>query len=153
MDIHIINKSTYSVFLPNSDILKPLSGDEAINFVRSALSVGLKAGEVSMFSGKGGYLFFVREAKTVPELYAFASVEELIDASEGVDMPSSLYFYDGQYILSLFPLYSSAHRFGEFGTRLRSNPELWLHIKEHGKALIPSGALGRIKEVFSENKK
>lgn len=153
MDIHIINKSTYSVFLPKNDILEPLNGDEAINFVRKTLSLGLKVGEVSMFSGSGGYLFFIKEARSVPEMYEFSSVEDIIAASEETDMPSALYYYNGRYILSLFPLYTSAHRFGEFGTKIKSSPELWLHIKEHGKVIIPSGALGKINEVFVRNKK
>lgn len=153
MDIHIINKSTYSVFLPKNDILSPLTGDEAISFVRKTLSLGLKVGEVSMFSGNGGYLFFVKEARSVPELYEFSSIEDIIAAADETDIPSSLYYYNDRYILSLFPLYTSVHRFGEFGTKLKSSPELWLHIKEHGRVLIPSGALERIKEVFITAKK
>ncbi len=146
MDIHILGPSSYSLYLPRRQYPAKITEQSALSILKSALHRSL-TGEVTLFSGKDGYLFFVKEASATPEVFAFDSLEELLSVPVEETVPSSLYYYDERYLLALYPLYGSTSWLGEFGEKLDMTPELWCHIREHGKALAEKGALRLLQSL------
>ena len=65
-------------------------------------------------------------------------------------MPSSLYYYEGKYILVLFPIGPLGSDSGlcEFGDPLIYLPEYESFLQEHGKTLIASRAVRILNEKF-----
>ena len=104
-----------------------------------------------VFPGRHELLIFIRLNCSDPVYFSFSSFEDLLSSISLVDpQPSSLYFSDGKYILSLFPWDGEnlPPVLFEFGEELHAGTGFDLHLREHGKTIIISDAIERLKTSF-----
>lgn len=155
MVIHIINNKSFSVYIPSNELNTlpdNIEGSTALSLLSNAVGSSLGPAKVELFSGNDGLLFFVKKASNIPELYCFSSLENLINAvSQCCDVPSSLYYKEDCYFLLIRQFDDGLQVLSEFGAKLDASPEYLLHLREHAKAIIPSGAISKLNGVFSKN--
>lgn len=154
MVIYTLSNRIFSVYFPStelSDAENKFSDSEILDFLSHSLGRKITNAEVTMFSGGNGLLFFVSLALKT-DVYRFDDFENLLCAvAECADAASSLYFYNGSYYLFVNIFHDEAVILSEFGEKMVFSPELRLHITEHGKTILPSGAISKLKAVFCKN--
>lgn len=98
---------------------------------------------IELYEGSDNIMIF---AHIPPSYYSFDNFEDVVDAcSECTADSSSLYFYDGKYILSV-PLPNAF--LDEFAAKIHSANGLSEFLNEHGKLLIDNDAVNFVKNTF-----
>ena len=121
-------------------------------------SMGQKmAGNVQLeiYPGRNDMLLFIRQSRMRPLFFSFSSFEDLLSAvSYSEVLPSSLYYIDGIYILSVTPWDGDCvdSAFFEFGEKLDIEPDYMLHVTEHGKTIIGCDAINTLRSSFLQDR-
>ncbi len=98
---------------------------------------------IELFENDDTILIF---ADIPPAFYAFDNFETVISACmDCTSCTSSLFHYDGKYILSVpFPI----PVLNEFALQLNTSRSYDLFLKEHGVIIIPNDAVNFVKNTF-----
>lgn len=128
-----------------------ITEDIALDLLSPVLSGGEPV-RLELFPGRDDLIIFVYKFSGPPAFFSFSSFENLIDAIRvcRCDAPSSLFFYEGQYILvirrsGIDPVLSA---FSEFGDKPDHPPDYVLFLEEHAHTLIRSGAVSTLRAFF-----
>lgn len=165
MVITDLGNDTYNIYLAptDMDMLRRSSADTGRELselvmcrICQAMNIcGFKFMKAEFFEGQRDALVFVSINRGSPVYFSFDGFEKLVEALSDCapEAASSLTLLDENYILTLYPEKSVCglrvpFRLSEFGERLPYSPEYDLFIKEHGKVIISSGAIGQLKKVF-----
>ncbi len=109
--------------------------------------------QIELFPGKNELMMFIHTEDTAPALFSFEDIEQLISAAAAApeSCASSLLFYDGDYIMAVWPPDSPLSLLlSEYGRELLCPSHIYFHILEHGKTLIMYDAIKKLKESFSK---
>lgn len=158
MDIQAIGGGGFTVYIGEPELhrrhMEPQSvtARDARELVRGVLDC-CETGTVSLelYPGRHELLIFVRRSAGEPEFYSFPDLESLLEALAALetDLASSLFFYNGAYILAVWPREGArVPALGEFGTPLSVPGAFLLHLREHGKTLCEGDAAGALLRVF-----
>ena len=104
--------------------------------------------EIEAFPCDSGVLLLASVCPPEPVFLGFPDFESVLCAARGRPEPTGRLFYaDGQYILTL-PEGPAARAMKELGVWLErpSGFEAWL--REHGRVILPDGALAHLAGIF-----
>ena len=158
MEIHALGDRTYSLYISEAELrrrcIEPLAvtASQACAMVRSALGVESGTILLDLFPGHRDLLIFVHNDPYGPEFYSFKDADSMIEslAAAAAQPASSLFSYNGQYILAVWGWRSEVTAsFLEFGQRLCEPSLFLLHLREHGQLLLDGQAISEIKNIFS----
>ncbi len=158
MDIQAIGGGGFTVYIGEPELhrrhIEPQSvtARDARELVRGVLDC-CETGAVSLelYPGRHELLIFVRRSAGEPEFYSFPDLESLLEAlaALGTDLASSLYYYDGAYILAVWPQEGArVPALCEFGAPLALSGAFLLHLREHGKVLGEGDAAETLLRAF-----
>lgn len=165
MTIQPIGAESVALYLTPSDLrehgLTPegITQDVALHLTRSAFAqAGIAVEgtvEIEAYPDLCGVLVFARFQAPKRVWFTFENVEALLAAARGLGglcPDASLLWCGGQYWLSLPATEEQALcRLSEFGAAARTAPFLDARLSEHGKTLIPGGALRLLLDYFPES--
>lgn len=160
MDIQVIGSRTYSVYIAGPELerrhLDPqgITARQAREIVRDLIGCdGTDTVSLELYPGRHEVLIFVRRSAGEPEFYVFYDLESLLEAIAacGREAASSLFFYNGTYILALWS--DDGLRRGalcEFGEPLDLPGGFLPHLREHGRVIRDGDAAEALTEAFLE---
>ena len=157
MDIQAIGNRAFSVYIGESELvsrhLKPgsVTVSAARELVRDCIGGCGGAMSLELYPGRHELLIFVRRCSDEPEFYSFADLEELLPALRQLPAGavSSVYFYNGAYILAVWPPEGSGiPALAEFGRPLSRSAAFLCHLREHGETVCEGDAAETLTRVF-----
>lgn len=158
MDIQAIGSRAFTVYIPESElrsrhlVAQNMTARDARSIVSSLIECdALGAVNLELYPGRHEVLIFVSRSSGEPEFFTFPDVETLITAAgSGIGgIASTLFWYNGAYILAVWPSESRpAGALREFAAPLSNPGAFLLHLREHGKLLIDGDALDTLLAAF-----
>jgi len=158
---HIIPSSIAFEFSHTDLELAGISGSsltfkQALMLLRSKTAYSereLDGVQFEIFCGKSSLLMFAHLCTGEEHFFAFASLENLLDAISNATSPlaSALFQNENGYILSVKPPRAAKvpAAFYEFGTKLQMHPQIVLHLREQALELISFNAVSKLRKTFS----
>ncbi len=158
MDIQAIGSRAFTVYIGEPELhrrnIEPqsMTVSDARELVRGVLDDS-DTGSVSLelYPGRHELLIFVRRNAGEPEFYSFPDLEALLEALAALspDAASSLFFYNGAYILAVWPVEGArVPALCEFGAPLPRPGAFLLHLREHGKIIREGDAAEAFLRAF-----
>lgn len=158
MDIQAIGSRAFSVYIAGDELarchLDPMgmTASQARQIVGPLIDCGaLDSVSLELYPGRHEVLIFVKRSSGEPEFFRFPDIESLLDALAQIDagLVSSLFFYNGSYILAVWPADDvRAGALAEFGESLDLPGVYLLHLREHALLLCDGDAASRLREAF-----
>lgn len=135
----------------------PLAPAEARQLVQSSLLTGglapWTAMEIDLFTYGTSLLLVARPAAETAAAFRFETLEDLIQAARLLPraMPAVLLWSDDSFLLLPGILPEPLPRaLYEFGTPAVYSAYEWAHLQEHGKMLMPGGAVSLLQQYFTD---
>ncbi|MGX8699182.1 MAG: hypothetical protein ACSW8F_04540 [bacterium] len=114
---------------------------------RTVLTALAGGGTAEVFPGRGCTLIFLRHTRPAARFYALPDWEAVLRCAGAAEpCASALYYYNKEYILALH----FARDLSEFAAPLAPPPGFEEHLREHGAALIPHGAVEALRRYSAE---
>jgi len=162
MTIQRIGTGAITLYIPEHELrdlnLSPaeIGQSEALELLALALKedrlTGWEAAELEVYAGKCAVLLFARRKSGSPRHFFFDDFEALITASHLCPeaLPSILCQAKGGYLLTIYPFEGDLPPAAlcEYGEAFGNSVYLSAHLIEQGAALLPTGALGCLREHF-----
>lgn len=162
MTIQPIGAESMALYLTPADLRKHgltpegITQEVALNLTRGAFAqAGIPVEgpvEIEAYPDLWGVLVFARLQPPKQAWFTFDSLEALLTAARSLGPlcpDASLLWCDGAYWLSLPAAEEQALcRLSEFGVQTQPAPYLDARLSEHGKTLIPGGALRLLLDYF-----
>lgn len=159
MDIQAIGSRAFTVYIPEAElasrhlIAKNMTARDARSIVSSLIECdALGAVNLELYPGRHEVLIFVSRSSGEPEFFTFPDTEALVEAAgSGIGgIASTLFWYDGAYILAVWPSDNRpAWALREFAAPLDNPGAFLLHLREHGKLLCDGDALETLRAAFA----
>ena len=152
------NRSYNVVYFERSDLRtlgidpRNISSEDTKKLLRTALGSQVENIKTEIFPGNEGIIMFFKDSRPEYVFFQFETFEELLAASfKSPSLPSSLFYMDGKYILSVLSwdeedLPLSLY---EYGDRLDIQPDMLLFFEEHGKIIIEKDAIEKLSTDFT----
>lgn len=157
MDIQAIGGGGFTVYIGEPELhmrhLEPQSVTvrDARELVRGVLDC-CDTGAVSLelYPGRHELLIFVLRSAGEPEFYSFPDLESLLEALSALGpRASSLFFYNGSYILAVWSGDGArVPALCEFGAPLSRPGAFLLHLREHGRVIRETDAAETLLRAF-----
>ena len=161
MDIQAIGSRAFSVYIPEAElasrhlVAQKMTAREARSIVSSLIECDtLGAVNLELYPGRHEVLIFVSRSSGEPEFFSFPDVETLAAAAgSGLGgIASSLFWYNGAYILAVWPSDSRpAGALREFAAPMSNPGSFLLHLREHAKLLCDGDALDALRAAFGSS--
>ena len=152
------NRSYNVVYFERSDLRtlgidpRNISSEDTKKLLRTALGSQVENIKTEIFPGNEGIIMFFKDSQPEYVFFQFETFEELLAASfKSPSLPSSLFYMDGKYILSVLSwdeedLSLSLY---EYGDHLDIQPDMLLFFEEHGKIIIEKDAIDKLTTDFT----
>ncbi len=158
MDIQAIGSRAFTVYIGEPELQKrhieprSITVSAAKELVRGVLDCP-DTGTVSLelYPGRHELLIFVRRSAGEPEFYEFSDFEAVLRALSSLsrDTASSLFYYNGTYILAVWPGEGARiQALCEFGTAAARPGAYLLHLREHARVIADGDAAEALTRFF-----
>lgn len=158
MDIQAISSRSFSVYIPEEELkslhllAQSMTASDARSLVSSLIECdGPGAVNLELYPGRHDVLIFVSRSCGEPDFFSFPDIETLLAAAgSGIGrITSSLFWYNGAYILAVWPAEGhSAAYLREFASPIDNTGAYLLHLREHAKLICDGDALETLNTVF-----
>ncbi|MCL2569425.1 MAG: adaptor protein MecA [Oscillospiraceae bacterium] len=162
MTIQHIGKRAITLYIPEHELVDlamspaAIGKPEALKLLEIALEDhgfdGWETAELEIYAGQSAVLLFARRKSGSPRHFYFGEFEQLISAAHLCPeaLPSTLCRLKGGYLLTVYPFEGDAPPpiLSEYGQELGSSAYLTAHLAEQDAALLPTGALARLRTHF-----
>ncbi len=158
MEVQTISRQAFSIYITEQELnrrsLSPgdVTAAEAMELVQELTGKRPPAPtRLELFPGRHELLIFVLQSFGKLRYYRFPSCEELIEAAlvGAFEDPSSLFLYNGHYILSVWTSKDSPGTLGEYGEELALREGFLSHLYEHGHTLADGCAATALRAAFA----
>lgn len=163
MDIQAIGNQSFSVYINEDELLtrhlrpESVTCEQILELLSPAFGFrGLDSSCLSLFPSRNELLIFIHRISRTTCYFQFNSFESLLSAAliSSIDIPSSLYYYDGSYILYVRSWDDSdLNVLSEFGEKLNASPNYLMHLREHGRAILEGYAVSELRRIFASPEK